>query len=193
MGLFNKNFQQTQQVSERQILQNKFANARNNLLLVLVFTVVNIILLVTNSNSYFLFSASVPYLLADLGMLMCGMYPEDFYVGDFAGMIFLDQSFLIIMLVLAAVILVLYLLSWIFSKKGKIGWLIFALVFFAIDTVLLVLMTMPEISIIDLIFHAWVLYSLFSGVSAAKKLKTLPEEPVEVFDVEPVPAQPIEE
>ena len=192
MGFLTRNNQQAQQLSERQILQNKFTSARSNLLLVLVFTVVNILLLVTNSNTYFLFSAYVPYLLAILGMEMCGMFPDEYYGGDTSGFIFFDTSFLVIMLVIAAAILALYLLSWIFSKKGKSGWLIFALVFFAIDTVLLVVMTLPSISIVDLIFHAWVLYSLFTGISAAKKLKNLPEEPVEVFDAEPVAEQPVE-
>ena len=192
MGFLTRNNQQAQQMSERQLLQNKFASARSNLLLVLVFTVVNIILLVTQSNTYFLFSAYVPYLLAILGMEMCGMFPDEYYGGDTSGFIFFDTSFLVIMLVIAAVILALYLLSFIFTKKGKSGWMIFALVLFAIDTVLLIVMTLSAISIVDLVFHTWVLYSLFTGVSAAKKLKNLPEEPVELFDAEPVAEQPVE-
>ena len=196
MGFLTRNDQQAQQMSERQLLQNKFASARSNLLLVLVFTVVNIILLVTQSNTYFLFSAYVPYLLAILGMEMCGMFPDEYYGGDTSGFIFFDTSFLVIMLVIAAVILALYLLSFIFTKKGKSGWMIFALVLFAIDTVLMVLMALlggfSSDMIMDYIFHAWVLYSLFSGVSAAKKLKALPEEPV-VIDVEPVAVEPEEE
>ena len=43
------------------------------------------------------------------------------------------------------------------------------------------------------LFHAWVLYYLFTGVSSAKKLKFLPPDPVEVFDVEPVASEPVEE
>ena len=190
-NLFRKD-QTEQEVPLKQTLREKYLNARHNILLILVFTVINVVLLITNSNTYFLFSAYVPYLLAILGMEMCGMFPDEYYGGDTSGFIFFDTSFLVIMLVIAAAILALYLLSWIFSKKGKSGWLIFALVFFAIDTVLLVVMTLPSISIVDLIFHAWVLYSLFTGISAAKKLKNLPEEPVEVFDAEPVAEQPVE-
>jgi len=49
----------------------------------------------------------------------------------------------------------------------------------------------------DMIFgyvlHALMLYYLYTGVTAAKKLKTLPADPVEVFDVEPVAGEPVEE
>ena len=65
----NKN---VQQLSQREQLANKFMSARHNLLLVVIFTLVNIVLLVAQSNSYFLFSASIPYYLVDLGMFLCG-------------------------------------------------------------------------------------------------------------------------
>lgn len=193
MGFLTRNNQQAQQLSERQIQENKFTSARTNLLIVLVFTVVNILLLVTKSDTYFLFSAFVPYLLAVLGMEMCGMFPDEYYGGDTSGYMFLSEGFLYVMLAIAAVVLALYLLCWIFSKKGKAGWMIFALVLFALDTVLLLINGISMDMILDYVFHAWVLYSLFTGITAAKKLKNLPEDPVEVFDVEPVAEQPVEE
>ena len=48
----------------------KYARARSNLLWVILFTVINIVLLVVNSNVMFLFSATVPYLFASIGWLM---------------------------------------------------------------------------------------------------------------------------
>ena len=43
--------------SERYTLENKYNTTRYNLLLVIGFTLINIVLLVTNSDRYFLFSA----------------------------------------------------------------------------------------------------------------------------------------
>lgn len=188
MGQLLKQNNTDQTQSPRQVLESKFANARHNVLLVVLFTAINIILLVTNSNTYFLFSAYIPYILVDLGMLLCGMYPSEFYTGEFGGMEFLDKSFFAVMLGIAAVILILYLLSWILSKKNRVGWMIFALVFFGIDTVLMLLLNGIAVeSIIDIVFHGWVIFSLATGVHAHCKWKKLPEEePDDVVDNEPV-------
>lgn len=178
MGFLTNQNQQAQQVPERQALETKFANSRHNILIVLIFTVINILLLVTNSNSYFLFSAYIPYLFADLGMYLCGKYPAEFYSEEYALAEFLPGGFLAVMLVIAAVILALYLLSWMFTKKGSKGWMVFALVFFSVDTgVMFFLNGISTDMIFDVVLHAWVIYSLASGVSVASKLEKLPAEP----------------
>jgi diguanylate cyclase (GGDEF)-like protein len=46
---------------------------------VLGFTIINIILLVTNTNTYFLFSAYIPYLIADFAMYFGGKYPAFYH------------------------------------------------------------------------------------------------------------------
>lgn len=174
-NLFRK--KETQQLSQRQMLATKYYSARHNILLVLVFTLVNIILLVTNSNTYFLFSASIPYFLVDLGMFLCGKYPAEYYTGELAGMEILNDTFFIVALVVAAVIMLLYLLSWIFSKKPRVGWMIFALVFFVIDTLgMLYLMDISTDALIDIVFHGWVIVSLTNGIISYFKAKKLPEE-----------------
>ena len=96
---------------ERQALVSKYSAARSNLLLIVVFTALNLLLLATNSGTYFLFSASVPYLIGDLGMFLCGRYPDELYEG-LEGMFFLDTSFFVIMMVIAFLILALYMLCW---------------------------------------------------------------------------------
>lgn len=178
MSFFAKNQNSNEQPSERQSLETKFANSRHNILLVVIFSVINIVLLVSNSNTYFLFSAYVPYLFADLGMLLSGMYPTEYYDAiELTGMEFLGKEFLGVMLAIVAVILILYMLSWVFSKKNRIGWMIFALVIFVLDTVLLLLMNGIVLDmILDYVFHGWVIVSLFMGISAGNKLKKLPEE-----------------
>lgn len=192
MGFLNQNREVVQQGSERQILVAKYANSRHNILLVVIFSVINMTLLLTNADTYFLFSAYVPYLLTDIGMLMCGMYPEEFYVGELSAMEFLGKGFLGVMLAIAGVILLLYLLSWIFCKKNRVGWMIFTLVFFAIDTALLLLLNGIVLEMaVDYLIHAWVIVSLAKGISAYYKAKKLPEDPVseqieEVVQVEQV-------
>ena len=179
MSLFTKNQAQNTQVPERQVLESKFAGSRHNILLIVVFSVINIILLITNSNTYFLFSAYIPYMLADIGMYLCGLYPSEYYGEELAGIVFLDKNFLGIMLAAAAVILILYLLSWGFSKKIRVGWMVFALVFFAVDTVWMLLMNgIATDLMIDYVFHGWVIVSLSMGISAGCKIKKLPEETV---------------
>jgi hypothetical protein len=154
-------------------------NARHNLLLVVGFTLINIILLVTNANSYFLFSAYIPYVIVDLGMALCGKYPAEYYGGEMESLEFLDNTFFVITLVVAAVFLVLYLLSWLLCKKPRVGWMIFALVFFVIDTAgMLLLAGISADMIMDIVFHGWVIVSLSGAISAYFKLKKLPEEEV---------------
>ena len=113
--------------NSREYLENKMKSARHSLLLVIIFTIVNLVLLLADGNTYFLFSASVPFYLTVFGM---GMDAE-------MGI----SVFTTTALVISAVILAAYLLCWIFSKR-KVGWYTVALVLFIIDTALLVLMAL---------------------------------------------------
>lgn len=159
--------------TQRQALVNKYSAARSNLLIVVAFSLVNILMLATNSGTYFLFSASVPYLLTDIGMGLCGMYPPEYYEG-LEGMYILDKSVFVILLVISLLILGVYLICWIFSKK-KCGFLITALVLFSIDTVVM-LLSYGLSSIVDLVFHVWIIVILSIGINAHFKLKKLPPE-----------------
>lgn len=183
MGLFNKNQnQQAQPFSQRQQLERQYASARMNLLWVVLFTAINIVLLVSNSYTYFLFSAFIPYAIVDYGMIVCGKYPADFY-GDLSQYQFLDSTVLVVLIAVAAVICVLYLLCWIFSKKRRVAWLIIGLVFFALDTVFMLLGGISADRILDILFHGWVIISLTGGIIAHSKLKKLPaEEPAPVAE-----------
>ena len=187
MGLF-KNRQETQNVSGRQALEMKYASARRDILIVLAFTIINIILLLVNANTYFLFSAYIPFMIADTAMFLCGKYPAEFYEGY--AIEFLGQGVFAVLLVIAAVILVMYLLSWFFSDKGRVGWMVFAAVLFGLDTLGMVLLGGLSLDYaFDILFHAWFLYSLISGVCAYYKLKKLPPEeetPVLAEEAEPV-------
>ena len=174
---------------ERQALASKYSAARSNLLLVVVFTALNLLLLATNSGTYFLFSASVPYLIGDLGMFLCGRYPEEYYEG-LEGMFFLDTSFFVIMMVIAFLILALYMLCWFFSKKNNVKWLIVSLVLFSIDTLVMFLAYgLAADMIVNVIFHVWVIVILAMGIKAHYKLKSLPQDDVIEAEFSEIPAE----
>ncbi len=177
---FNQN-----QTSQREVYEQKYNNSRNNLLWVVIFTAINLTLLVTNSGTYFLFSAYIPYFITIIGMLLCGRYPAEYYI-EYLGeeLVFFDNTLFIILLVISIVITLLYLLSWFMSRKNRVGWLIFALVFFTIDTVGMLLIAGISVeSIVDILFHAWVIFSLISGIVNHFKLKKLPpEQKVSVYE-----------
>lgn len=159
-------------------LESKYNKSIANLLLVVIFTVINIVLLVLNANSYFLFSAFIPYFAVDYGMFFCGMYPEDFYA-DMTDFELLDSSFLYFTIAVAVVILLFYLVSWYFAKKKKLWALICALVLFTVDTLAMFALTgFSTDSIIDIIFHIWVIVYLIIAINTFNKIKKSPAEPI---------------
>ena len=177
MGLFNRQPQAGQ--PQKNPLEAKFDAARTNLLLMLVFTVVNVVMVLVDANSYFLFTATFPWLMTITG---AGFAAEGFPV--LCGFC----------VALAGIAVVLYLLCWLLSKKHP-AWLIVATVLFSLDTVMLLFFLSADM-IIDVAFHAWVLYYLIAGIVAANKLKKQPaatEMPVAEMPAEPpVYAEPLQ-
>ena len=150
-------------LSPRANAERKYTAARYSLLMALAFTVINVVGAILNSEYYFLFSAFMPYIVAALGV---GMAVE------------LGSTVLVVMGAISVVLIVPFLLSWIFSKK-KTGWMIAALVYFVFDTAFMLLFLLlfgDFTSIIDILFHAWLIYELIVGVKAGIALKTLPED-----------------
>ena len=163
---------------QKQALKSRYSAARMNFLLFIIFSAVNLIMLAIGTNTYFLFSATVPYLIVQLAKVYCGMLPPEYYTGELAGMEVADKSFFYISLGAAALVLVIYLLCWILSKKNNVRWLTIGLVLIIFDTVLLVLNS-GLASIIDLIFHIWMIVIIWIGIKAHSKLKSLPkDEPI---------------
>lgn len=160
-------------LSPRAMLENKYKVARINLLVAIIFTIVNII--TVTGGTYMLFSVYLPYLLAVIGASWCGMMPAEWYEGV-TDPEFMDPSFFVVMVVIAAVILSLYALCFFMSKKHKSGWFVFALVMFCIDTVIVILDAGIANSIIDLVFHGFVIYYLIMGIQVPNKLKALDEQ-----------------
>ena len=151
-------------------------NTRRTLLSIIIFTAINIVLSIVKVNGYFLFSAFIPYMLTTWGMFFSGLYPASYYAEYEIEP--LGAGVFVIFLAIALVILLLYFFSWLFSKK-KMGWFIFALVFFALDTAAMFFVEGFHVeNILDIIFHVWVIISLSMGIRAYVKLKRLPPEAV---------------
>lgn len=153
----NGNVQPT--LSAHDKLKRQYSSARNNLVLMLFLTAVNIVLLFAESDYMMLFSATVPY------------YSLIFAMVDQTGILFVPGIFITI------VSIITYFLCWIFSKKHY-GWMIAALVLFIIDTICLigVYILIGDFSgIIDFLIHILVLYYLIVGVVSGAKLKKCPE------------------
>lgn len=143
---------------------------------VAAFSIVNILMFLFGSDSYFLFTAYIPYLLGMLGVaFLKGMweYPVSPALGAF-------------LLSITAVFVILYFIFWFFSKK-KVGWLIAGTVFFAIDTVFVVLFALISgdfVSLlVDILFHIIALVEMILGVTAAIKLKKLPDDAAAVEEI----------
>ena len=58
---------QQNQMTPRQMAEGRYKSARLDLLIVIVFTVLNIVLLFGGSETMMLFSATVPYVIVVLG------------------------------------------------------------------------------------------------------------------------------
>lgn len=164
-------------ISQRDKLTLKYNAARSNLLVVVGFTLFNVICALFGGSMYFLFSATIPHFIAAVGAVLCGKMPDAYYAEmEMSKEECFPGTVLIIFAAIAIVITALYFLFWIFSKK-RVGWLIAALVFFSVDTLALFMLYGVAIdTIMDVLFHAWVLYYLAAGISAHFKLKALPPE-----------------
>ena len=150
-------------LSPRALAERKYNNSRFNLMIMLAFTLVNIILLYTKLDLFMLFSASIPY------------YAMAFALWDETGVLLIPG------LVIAANAIIAYLLCWLLSKKYR-AWMLVALILFSFDTLALIglyVLAKDFSGIVDLLIHVWVFYYLIVGVINARKLKTLPLEETE--------------
>ena len=132
-----------------------------------VLTVVNVVLLIADAGISFPFSAFAPQLFYGVGQAAAA---------DENG----AAVFLAVGVVLAAAAVGIYFLCWALSKKHA-GAMTAALILFALDSLLLavfVALAFEVALLIDVAFHAWVLYYLISAVAAFAKLKALPPEEV---------------
>ncbi len=170
-------FNRTSGPLNAQILKQKYNNSVIWLYIISAFTIINILSVIFGASFYFLVSSSVPYVIVSLGMVFCGMLPDEEYAGELVNLRLFDKPVFAIFVIIALLIVGLYILSAIMAKKQKIGWLIFALVFFCLDTILMFLYFGFTIDIaIDAFFHIYLVVNLAIGISCYYKLKKIPPE-----------------
>ena len=162
----------TNQRESRSALNRQVAGGRYALLLIFLFTIVNLVLLLLNTDTYFLFSASLPYYLTMLGMGMDNQFTSLSW--DAIG------TYTVTGLVISAVILGLYLLFLCLSTKRP-GWLLGALILFLLDSAALAVFTFalyenPATNLMDGFLHLWAIIELVQAIRANRKLKKLPPE-----------------
>ena len=174
MGFLNKT--KKQNMTEEQKLRTRYSTARTNILLVIILTVINSALLFLGSDTYFVFSAAIPYYMTLMGLLYTGRMPAEWYEGV-EGFIPDPDAVLYIYVAIAVAFVAFYILTLALSGKHGYGWVLAALIVFVVDTfAMFYLNGFADDMFLDIIFHAWVVISLARGVIAAVNLKKLPEE-----------------
>ena len=147
--------------SPADIAARKYNGARANLLFATVISFINVVVLALGSGFYMLFSAFLPLALTSSGVAL-------FEAGE------AQQSFVYIMAGVSILVTLPYLLCWIFSKRHY-AWMIVALVYFAIDCVIM-LVSFDVSLILDVVFHIWVMYYLIVGVKYGVRLDRMKKE-----------------
>jgi len=134
----------------------------------IAFTLINVALILVDSDMFFLFSATIPYYIAGFGAVFA----------DELG----NSAWLIGGGAVALFGILLYFLCWLLSKRAR-AWILVALILFLIDSAFLVFLVVflaegfDAFFLIDIAFQVWILFYLFIGTRAWAQLrKATPEE-----------------
>lgn len=151
-------------------LQQQLSVARRTLLGVVVMTLINLVLLLTDGDTYLVFSASVPYYLTFLGKVIDNGF----------GAMTENGTYTATGLVMGLAILAVYLLPWFLSKKRG-GWLylgagLLCLDLLALAAVSLLLFDSITGTAVDILIHIVAIVQIGKGAKAYKTLKDLPPE-----------------
>jgi len=138
-----------------------FRNGRSNLLLMIIFTAVNLVL-ATTGGLYLLFSAPVPQIAFEVG----AEFSEEYN----------NITYLIVGLIVSLTVLGTYFACWHFSLRKrsliKVAYIIF-LIEVILFSILVGLVSLSEFDFtvfIQLAFLLWILYYLRNGAKAYKEL-----------------------
>lgn len=159
-----RNANQNEDKNTREYQEQLLSRSRGFFLTIIIFTIINLVLLVLDRGTYFLFSASIPYYLTGLSLMMDG------------GVIGQNAT---IALGVSGVLLAAYFLCWLLSARKSV-WLTVGIAIFVLDTAALVyvclkLLESPLDGLFDLLIHALLIWEMSKGITAAKNLKDMPE------------------
>jgi len=150
------------------------SSAARDLILFAALSAVNLVLILTNASISFTFSAYIPEFLVGLGLLVKSQLSNSAPLYLFGAV--------------SVVYIGLCLLSGILANKKKDSvWLYVGTALVVLDSAVLlwgIVVSLAEISyyLIYILFHIWILATLFRGLAAKAKLKNVPPEP-QTYDV----------
>ena len=178
-------------IKTKEIYQRELMTSRMTLLLAVIFTVVNLVMVMFDDSTGFLFSAAIPHYTSFFFAFNCGILSEAYYESYYAvyeggkyaetwkeEFPFLDPSIFWTVFVVSILIIIGLFVVWLFSKKHRVCSVI-TLAFYIVDTVFLLgtafLLRMGGLSLImQLLFHAWIVYYAVLSVKAWKGIDTAP-------------------
>ncbi len=145
---------------ESQRLQRRVSSGRGSIAIAAVLSLVNLVLLWLGSETEFLFSLSSPSIFVGFGMGISEQIGSNIptIIGAVAGLL----------------VIVIFGLLFLFSKKSLVAWVVAGILSVADTAMLLWLMTMmedPSALALNVLFHIWLVGSILWGFLAARKLK----------------------
>ena len=169
---------------QKKTLPQRYLTARIVLMVMIVLSFINLILIIIGSRLQFTVSASFPFFAVRGGEILDANSYLNTQLGFILGCV-------------ASVIWIgLFVLCFVFSKK-KLGFMIAAAALFAADCLFMIPNFVFYIwifdgevtsSVIEVLFHIWILWSLIAGCLAGRKLKkkygTLTPDPARVLQEE---------
>ena len=152
-------------------LETKYRTGRLALLVIFTCTALSMILNAFSLDVHLLFGAFIPYLLILYGNLFTGRLPESYYENlTMEELTFLPDSFLVGMMFAAAFVALLFLLAWFFSRAYQANWLLFSLVLYALDSVVMLLLFGFSLNLLaDYILHGIAIGILASATVSGRR------------------------
>ena len=149
-------------------LSKRVRHGRNSLGVLLILSALNMVMIMMDVTAHWPYSVAMPYELTFFVKAMENGFFDGPWDNGPMTYGFMGLGFLV---------LAVYLLCWIFSKK-KGGWLMASAILYTVDSVALVIyviaaITDPSLYLLDFGFHILALVELYMGAVAQKKLKAL--------------------
>ncbi len=158
---------------EKRKLNSWYKMARNSILLVLACTVFDTAFLLSKTPINTLFASTLPF-YATIGDFGETSDKLDVYFKNIELLATSGSRFLVVTWIVFVVVICMYFLAWLYSKKEGYGWLVFALGFYLLDTIVLVGNAgFTKWMILDYLCRSLVLALLARGVYAGIKLKKI--------------------
>lgn len=150
--------------NEEQTARLAYNSSRAALLMYILITSANFLSLLTDGAYYNSFSSILPYAVTDYAMYMCGMYPPESYGAYIFP--FWDRAFFTLAVVISILIIGVYVLCLIMSRKRRYGWFVPVILLIILDTPVQhfnYAIPLPDMSL-EILFDCAMIISLIIGI-----------------------------